>query len=74
MHVQLSLHVSLPCCVSNFSTLSSPSSPPQAMYPCSRFQARHLSLTLFGIAILQERYNFVVNIRKIKEGLEKNSP
>ena len=42
----------IPGCVSSLRTLSNPSSPPQAMYPCSRFQARHRSLTLFGMAIL----------------------
>ena len=47
--------------VSNFKTFKSPSSPPQAMYPCSRFHPTHFNFVLLGIAIFLLKYiNIVV--------------
>ena len=47
---------SIPVPVSSFNTLSKPESPPQAIHPCSQFQAKLRSLTPFGIAIFLLRY------------------
>ena len=50
LHVKKHL-VFIPDWVSSLNTLRSPSSPPQAMYPCSLFHDIDANFTLLGIAI-----------------------